>query len=424
MKKTLSIILAVVMLLSAFPMTVFADTQDDYDIMLLDGLADPTYSKNTENYDGYHFVYGTKAVWDCKLYTLSATATNVSGSIVTFDIAFYSKIPEPYTKVDGGWYGYNIHAVTNMDSWDFTPSQKMQITVDTSEKDPFGTSAAGGSQFIKIRIKKYERDILSSPSYSRYADSISAHRSVDYSGINLEDTYALSYYVRPDYTVNVSSFTVSKNSIALGTYAYESIVRYRVKGTSNWSEATFAKNSAMVLKGLKAGTSYEIHPLCKIYFSDLETGENKYNLDQVCDPFVLTTAISSKPKVTSIKVGKIKYGKKNIPGYWETHANQPSVWRKAQKLNTATYKITVKVKSVPKNAKGLYLNLGGQTYYAKGNKKTYTFKVTSYNKKSIKGKKVSGNFYWSSNTVGNYPLGLSPAKKASYKIKAGTYKIK
>ncbi len=86
--------------------------------------------------------------------------------------------------------------------------------------------------------------------------------------------------------------------------------------------------------------------------------------------------------------------------------------------------MTVKLKSVPKNAKGLVLKVGGSTYYATGNKKSYTFKMYYQDKKKIQGKKMKANFYWSNNTISKAPLGLSPAKVANYKIKNGTYKVK
>ncbi|MBR7073300.1 MAG: hypothetical protein IKI33_06745, partial [Eubacterium sp.] len=132
--------------------------------------------------------------------------------------------------------------------------------------------------------------------------------------------------------------------------------------------------------------------------------------------------LTSKPPVKLVKISNIKYGKKTIPAHWEDHANSASVWIKEQKLNTANYKITVKVKKAPKKAKGLVMTIGGSSYYAKGRKKTYTFKVMYQDKKSVKGKKLTARFAWSSNTVAGSPLGIGPAKAKSYKIKAGTYK--
>ncbi|MBR3148875.1 MAG: hypothetical protein IKF64_01795 [Eubacterium sp.] len=405
--------------------------EDYYANLLLAGLADPTYKKTTANYDGYRIVTGTKAVWDCKLYTLTATATGVSGSIVTFNMTFNSKIPEKYTKVNGGWNGYHIKAVTNTDSKEFSPDQKMQFTVDTSKVDPFDTScAAGGTQFVNIRVTKNEKDAFPIYSSNPYFAGIQSKRDVypknsgSITEVNLEDNYYLSYYVKPDYKINANAISVSKNSIYLGNYGYESIIKYRAKGASNWNEKSFDKNTGINITGLKAGTTYEFQALCKVYYKNLETGQYKYDVDTAGGSFSLTTVINQKPKVTSVKVSKIKYGKKTIPAHWEYHSGSSPTWRKTQKLKTATYTITVKVKNVPKAAKGLRLKLGGAEYYAKGNKKTYKFKVTSYNAKKVKGIKVKGYFAWSSNNSGNYPFGVGPNKKTTYKIKKGTYKIK
>ena len=177
----------------------------------------------------------------------------------------------------------------------------------------------------------------------------------------------------------------------------------------------------MTLTGLKAETTYDIHVLCKVYFTDPETNEKKYTVDQVTGIFNLTTLIKSKPAVTSIKVSKFKNGKKKtISGYWESDGD----WHPTETFNTATYTVTVKVKSVPKKAKGLVLKVGGSTYYAKGNKKSYTFKLYYQDTKKISGKKMKASLSWSSNNIGKSYLGLSPAKSASYKIKNGTYKVK
>ena len=70
------------------------------------------------------------------------------------------------------------------------------------------------------------------------------------------------------------------------------------------------------------------------------------------------------------------------------------------------------------------MKVGSSVYYAKGNKKTYTFKLTYRDRKKIKGKKFTANFSWASNTVSNAPVGIGPAKKVSYNIKAGTKKVK
>ncbi|MBQ7740881.1 MAG: hypothetical protein IJT65_06595 [Eubacterium sp.] len=383
MKKALSLFLAVIMLLSIAPSTAFAATAKTTTGTNATGLA---YTKTTENYDGYRFVKGTKAVWDCSDYTLTATVTAVSGSKATFNVGFKNKAAKTYE--------IKYVANDNFDTCDST--EAINFTVDTTKPDILSTSSVCGSQFVKLVV---------------------------INGTN-EDTYGLTYYISPTYRINSNSLVVTKNSFTLGTYAFESIVQYRVKGTSAWSKKAFAKNSKMYLGGLKAGTTYEVLPLCKMYYTDIETNQRMYVIDAVCKTITLTTSLTVKPKVTSIKVTGIKYGKKTIPAHWEDHANQPSVWRKTEKLNTANYKVTVKVKSVPKKAKGLVMTIGGTSYYAKGNKKSYTFNLTYQDHKKIKGKKMTAKFAYSSNTNGKSPLGKGPAKTAKYKIKKGTYKVK
>ena len=440
MKKSLSLILALIMLVSAVPFTAYADSEEDYyQNLFFQGLADPLYTKTTENYDGYKFVTGTKAVWDCKLYTLTAKVTKVSGSIATFNVTFNSKIPYDYIQSDG-WYGYEVKAVSNIGSYSFNPADKsfMTFTVDTSKTDSIGSSVAGGMQFVKFEVKKNEHAHYylygDNPYYQAIADFANKSERRALYGITdqyIDDVWALGYYIAPDYRIYQNNYRVSKNSITLGTYAFESVLQYRKKGEKAYKEKAVAKNKKMAISGLKAGTTYQLWPLCKIWYESPEpkatdgiTPQKGYILDQVASPFYLTTSLTVKPKLTSIKISKIKYGKKTIPAHWEDHANQPSVWRPAETLNTASYTITVKVKNVPKGAKGLCLSAGGATYYAKGRKKAYTFKVQYQDKKKIKGKKLKANFAYSSNSIGKSPLGLGPAKSVSYKIKKGTKKIK
>ena len=386
--------------------------------LLMEGLANPAISKKTENYDGYNFVKGTKATWKCKLYTLTAKVTSVSGKKATFTFTFDSKIPLAYL-------GENAYSI-NVGTKTFYPGDTMKYTVDTSKSDGAFDTNKEGMQFMRIRVEReqvFDPIVYSNDSY--FADIVANRRvypenAIYFSRVYVEDLCALGYYVKPDASISKSSFSVTKDTINLGSIGYTTTIKYRVKGAKSWKEKNFKKNKAMKLTKLKANTVYEIHMLCKIAYTDPETGKTLYTVDQLADPFKLTTVITSKPKVTSIKISKAKFGKQTINGYWESDGD----WHPTETFNKATYTITVKVKSVPKNAKGLRMKTGGAVYYAKGNKKTYTFKVSYRDKKAVKGKKISTSFSWSSNSVGSSPLGIGPGKSASYKIKNGTYKVK
>ena len=110
-----------------------------------------------------------------------------------------------------------------------------------------------------------------------------------------------------------------------------------------------------------------------------------------------------------------------MKGYWE---NGNVKWHPAEKFNTCSYTITIKVKGVPKNAKGLYVKVGGATYFAKGRKTTYTFKMNYQHKKSVKGLGVKCNLYYASNVLGTRVFGFSPARGISYKLKNSVTKYK
>ena len=428
MKRTISLILALIMLVSMIPVSAIAVGEEAYyEDMYLDGLADPAYTKTTSNYDGYHFVVGTKAVWDCKLYTLTATVTKVSGNYAAFSIKFNSKIPEKYLKVDGGWYGYHIYAISNYESKEYAPSEKMTLIVNTAAKDPFDTSsAAGGMQFIKFRVEKCGKDDFFSSYSGSYYNDIAKNRRVYpenagyFTEVYIEDTYALGYYVKPAYKLNTNAIKVSFNAISFGTYAFPCHLYYRVKGAKTWAKKSFAKNKSWVLTGLKANTVYEIKPVCVVAFNDPETGKSGYTLDLVCNPFYLTTAIKQIPYLAGVKISGVKYGKKTIPGYWESDGD----WHPTETLNTCTYTITLSMRNVPANAKGLYIKVGGASYYLRGRKGTYSTKMTFQGRGNLKGKKIAASIAYSSNTIGYSAVGIGSARTINYRLRNEVTKYK
>ena len=429
MKKALSLLLAAVMLICCVPVTVYASDDDQiyYQEELFRGLADPSFTKETTNYDGYHFKVGTKSTWECVLYTLSAEVTAVKGKKATFRVIFNNHIAPSYPG--GSDYEIQLYANSEWDSFYTGSNQSYAVnyTVDTAKADGLSTSGSG-MEFFRIKVKRSDKNKYTIPTSNKYFEGIKNNREVEYGGggaiigVTLEDTYTLGYYPGHDFVIYKYNYKVTKSAITLGTYGFASVVQYRAKGASKWKEKSFAANKKMSFSKLKAGTVYQFHVLCKLYFTDPETPDKKqYILDEVTGIFNLTTSISRKPKVTSVKISKFKNGKKKtIPGYWESDGD----WHPTETFNTATYTVTVKVKSAPKNVKGMRLKLGNAVYYSKGRKKSYTFKVKYQDKKKIKGKKIKSFFAWSSNSVGSSPLGLSPSKTVTYRIRNGTTKVK
>lgn len=435
MKKTLSLFLAIVMLLTSISLTAFAAPEPAtyYKDLYLQGLADSKVTKTTENYDGYHFVKGTKATWDCKLYTLTATVTSLSNNIATFDVRFDSKIPASYCTLDG-WYGYYIHLASNLDSADYFPSDNgnMKLRVNVAKNDVFSESAAaGGTQFIKFKVEKTAKeDFFPIYSSNKYYSEIVKNRDVYpenagyFSEAKIYDEYVLGYYVKPTFKLATNSFSASKNAFYLGIYAFNGIVKYRVAGTSAWKQKAIVKNQKLYLTGLKANTSYVIQVLCKLPYKDIETGQSKYDLDIVGSQFTLTTALTSKPLLKQVKVYGVKYGKYTRKGYWETRSTGGYVWHPAETFYTASYKVRVSLRNVPARAKGLYLKAGGYSAYQAGRKGTYTFSMTYQAKKPVKGKKLACNLYYSSNTINKSAVGFSPARGITYKIQNSTVNYK
>ena len=286
---------------------------------LLEALADTSYRKSTENYTGMKFVAGTKAVWECSLYTLTATVTKVSGTIATFSIRLDTKLSGKYIKNTG----YDVTAISNYPdgfcSQSGTAGETFTISVNTAKTDPLDYSAAaGGMQFLKISVKKtFKEDWF--PVYSTDPNfaGVVANRAVYpenagyFTEVDVEDIYALGYYVSPSYKLNTNSFNVSQTAITLGIYGFDATVQYKVKGAKKWTQKNFAKNKKITLSGLKANTVYEIQLLCKIPYTDPESGVKKYAVDIVGGKtFTLTTAINAKVQLSSVQISKVNTAKR------------------------------------------------------------------------------------------------------------------
>ena len=412
MKKLLSILVAIVMLFSVMPVTIYADSKDYqyYQDLFCQGLADPTFKKTTKNYDGYKFVAGSEVSWDCILYTLTAKVTKVSGNNVTFNVIFNSKIPGDAIDLDA----YRISIGTKT----FNFGENMQYTLDTSD-------AHEGMNFLKLKVEKHEKNTFVMYSTSKYYEAIrknreTAPKTTDYiDEYWLEDVYYVSYYKKPDLSLNSSYYKVTKNSISLGTYTFNTIIKYRKKGEKKWKDKSFAANKKISFTGLKAGTVYEFTPLFSLPFDDPESGQKKMVVDTLGKPFYLVTVFNKKPKISSVKITKIKFKKRKMDGYWEKHSDGRSVWHSSETFNTASYTVKIKVKKAPKNVKGLYVKCNNVSYFVKGKKSTYTLKLYYQDRKKLKGKKMTFRFGYASNSFNNSPIGIGPLKKMKYKLKKG-----
>lgn len=398
-----------------YPVPDGQDAAEFYKEKIFECLADKTVNKKTEKYDGLKYVVGTKVTWDTKLYVLTAKVTKISGKKITFDMTFDSKIPKKYIEDAEGWDMYWINVGTKT----FYLGDKITYTWDTSE-------AKEGMNFLRINIENHARNaFIIYPGTNRYYNEIKNNRDVapdnGASSINevwIDDILALPYYVKPELYLNTGAFNVKQKSISLGKYTFKTIVYWKAKSAKSWKKKTFAANKNILFKGLKPGSQYYFRALFAIPYTDMETDKKMEVVDSLQDAFYLNTAPTKKPAITSIKVSKCKYGKETINGYWESDGD----WHPTETFNNAKYTLTVKVKSSPKNIKGLYMKYGNAVYYAKGRKKSYTFKVTYRDTKKVKGKKLTPVFAYSANTFTNSPVGLGPVKKFSYKVKNGTYK--
>ena len=205
MKKSLSLIFALIMLISAIPFSAYAGV--DYQDLIYQGLADPATTKTTENYDGYNLVAGSKCTWDCKLYNLTASVSKVEGKKITISFNFTSKIPKAYIEDADGWDGYEIC----VGPYTFFPGEKKQFSFvwDTSEPEE-------GMNFLKIRINNHARNAFTINSSNSYYEAIKKNRrcypenSSYINEVYVEDICALSFYNKPEIYLYPSKFTVKQ----------------------------------------------------------------------------------------------------------------------------------------------------------------------------------------------------------------------
>ena len=183
-------------------------------------------------------------------------------------------------------------------------------------------------------------------------------------GLGMEAKLSKSY-LDSDY----KSITISKDA------AYLFDFYYRESGTKKWKKVAYKNDDSRKLtaKKLKANTMYQvrIRPFALAYAG---TKQEKKTYEPYSNTIKIRTGAKEKPVVTSAKVTNVKKTYEHHDGYWIRNTFEPDRWVPPRDEKITTYTVTVKIKSLPENAVGVYA--GGKAQ--KGTTVTFTSAVAGH----------------------------------------------
>jgi len=229
---------------------------------------------------------------------------------------------------------------------------------------------------------------------------------------NYTKAFPTAIYKKPG--IKKSWFESEKNYFAMtatgfSTGTYDEIrIDYRKGAKGKWSEGwgPFKPNSPAKVAKLSANTTYYV----RAYYRKIVSykGKNYAFVGPVSDPVAIKTGPSKKPAVKSVKISKAKAKKVWVKPYYEGIV----LVHKGYYAWETTYKVTVSFRKKPGVA-GIQLYAGGVTLpkYLRGNKKTYTTKIT------VGGKAVGKKTNFKIRTKGNATYGAWSPFYKSKKIK-------
>ena len=202
-------------------------------------------------------------------------------------------------------------------------------------------------------------------------------------------------------------FTMTATGFSTGTYD-EIRIDYKKGANGKWSEGwgPFKPNSAGKVDKLSANTTYYVRAYYRKVVS--YNGKNYAFTGPKSAAVAIKTGPSKKPAIKSIKISKAKAKKVWVKPYYEGIV----LVHKGYYVWETTYKVTINFKKKPGVA-GIQLYAGGVTLpkYLKGNKKTYSTKIT------VTGKAVGKKTNFKIRTKGNATYGAWSPYYKSKKIK-------
>ena len=190
-------------------------------------------------------------------------------------------------------------------------------------------------------------------------------------GMDVETTAKFQFGLAPAVTElkKAVNLKATEKSIELSDVLSEGTctVFYKEKKGSKWKEKTLSNGVAKVT-GLKSNTEYQVKLQSSVTGKDDEGNSVK-----LTSPFSKTVTIKTgqktKPDVKSVSISGAKASKLYVDGYYDSFGS----WHNGYYNTTTSFKVTVTLKSAPKNVEGMIFTIGDKDYKVKGSKTTYTF---------------------------------------------------
>ena len=326
-------------------------------------------------------------------YTMNVKVKKIKGSDVTLVVSLTGNAP--YDK----YLSFSTVSVGYLDTKGKANSEFLtndEVTIDLNNLAPGCNRfkipvTATLSRKYDINEKKYKFDEIMYFEVAPQAKAISASKA-DKKSITFGKAYS-----------NKVNCTTSGTTIL-----------YRKKGSSAWKEKNFAKGATMKITGLKAGTAYQVKAVNYVKSKD-HNGKVKLIKNAGTAVKVFNTAYKSGPAASSVKVTKLTQQTKHFNGQW-VKSGIRFKWMPAFTSDVTSYKMEVRFKKKPKNAKGIIVvNPDGVVKVIKGSKSKY--KISGDIKGFAKGKTVKFKIatFANGSTVSDV-TGISPYKTISVRM--------
>lgn len=363
MKRTIAVLLALVLVFTGLTLVSAAGTEDD---ALRRWNALKQYADNIDTIKTTEkntvcmlssLKKGSKAVFENAYYTAVMLVTSKTSKAITIT-----------TTITGKKGFENCFYIVESDEASWTETREIKYLNSGLN---FWSFTVGADTTGCTDLKN--AGIITADDYNKYTD-ILWYREID---------HCLHLYVDDEKPVlNPSSISVTRNSISLGhPYGYATshrgtwgtIVNYKEQGAKKWTKKTFSDpTKKIVLKKLKADTLYEI----KLQF--FEKSESLYTHKEVkvvgdyANSYKLYTGSSAAPEIKSIKVSNVKTARSQTSGYWDYAGNYHS----SREDTLTKFTVTVTLKNRPASMKALRCENAFDGGITKGKGNTFTMNVT------------------------------------------------
>ena len=362
--------------------------QKEFDQLKKDIVAKPKIT--TKKFSGGLLQKGSQVIYTHPLYTITFLVTKLIDNESSYEINYKITISSKYGLK------LNESRDWNRDS-----------TLSKDQKTETGSFFIGTLRKSKIEFSLYLSD------FSAWCKNRFENKVDNYSEIGNLIFYEMEDEFKIEYTgckglepkIDKSAISADWKSITLNSKASMEYfdLYYRESGAKKWKKVSFKEaGKSLTAKNLQANTVYQVRIRTFRFGAD-----QKKNYIVYSDIVKVRTGANAKPVVVSVKVSNVKKTTVHHNGHYTYYADRPAEWVPATDEKRTSYTVTVKIKSLPENAVGVYADDHAQ----KGTTISYTTSVAGHVSK-VSGS-VAVRTYMNSFGYGG-GTGLSPITTVKY----------